>query len=1229
MNPFRKKTKEVTGAVQSPAAEAARPPKAAFAGKSFKRTKKSKPPPKPEIDLEHALPATDDFRTSLLMPNLSARFSMLREQDNPNSKLGKAADDSVLLPRRASRMDALSDIAEVDSIRPPFAYGRTNSYASDGYGTDDDSNSGSMLNRAKPGEGNNLFGGRQKIYKIPTGASASSKDLSSTSAKFLYENDVSLSAFQKLREKERERERALDREREDLELQDRFNAQPRGRVPSPPLGGYNRNRETSSSTTSAPSVGRISTAATSIASQGGTSVYGGPAPALPNGPGPGLAGLERSTTKSRRLYEHGLDQHLHDQQSSAMTRLDQLARQRTHGAGTPPPVQYHSLSQTNSLSNLNERYERSGVSRSPSTGMRAASPAPSVLSPNFSSFHFGVGDPKAPENRAAPGFFHAPPLSPPHSEGEEAQGLGLGLPGAVHPSDRGKATALGTFHKPAGQYDEKKYSQRQLQMQQGRESPSPHRMSPPQHSAPSTESASLRGRSGPTSRSGSESSGSSRNLQVQPRKSSEAEGSRPPSRTNGYLAPVEERHTFLARPSISDVSSAEESETEGERLVTMDDPSAFRLRGNDTVVDDEPLTPQLEQLEHRPSEPEWMRRDLTPKPLLRPAAQPGAPVQPKKAHSSLAKRADEDDDSPTLGPDPADLSGLVRQHLRNDSGSSSVYGAPSPVNSQFTVHETRRGDVAGSRLTNTSAYSNENPWQGEWDGGYTGETDSAKPTSQRRSNGSAPRSTSSHSKRQDSQDTLPHGDEPIPTEARAAHGRGPSTATQKERADFEDELAHRRRMVQENLRGHEQQGGPPAGPVPGPLSHGQSRGSPSKTGGILKNKGPGPGPGPADGSAKAMKMLGISGPETNAERSPGRRPDEDRMRTEEERTLRSAMRGPKPAPSPQAVRAVPQVPPSIPSQRGRRQPHSVSPPSTRGSDTSSSRSGSRNGPVAEGRPSQERMHPPSRPLVPGKAVDPRQLRSPEFNHAKPPGPPPAPPGPPPSNARPMPTGFSESRQMHPLQTNALAPIGVSPRPSPQTPFSANSTPSLINSSASSPAIASPASVDSRAGAQTYSRVPPHHKRPVNKADISEPTFVSCTSSILTVSLPAGASHGAGPGETAPPLPPINPLRRRLQNTQAVLNPFSRGPKTTPSPAQANGGLEERSRFSDHDADERPSWQRHKLRKSSSDGANLHVRAAHQPLQLSAPAVPPPMSPRGTPGAAVSPPRKPAADGSMF
>src|SRR4051794_7732711 len=165
MNPFRtkKKGKDATNAASLDVEASTVPLKIS---KTFKRGKKNKEPEqKIEIDFATVLPPTDNFRTSLLMPNLSARFSMLREQDDPTTKIGKASDDSVLFSRRGSRFQShngLSDIAEVESIkgpiRPPYANSREDSFDA----TDDEgSQNGSVMSRARPGEGNNLFGGRQ------------------------------------------------------------------------------------------------------------------------------------------------------------------------------------------------------------------------------------------------------------------------------------------------------------------------------------------------------------------------------------------------------------------------------------------------------------------------------------------------------------------------------------------------------------------------------------------------------------------------------------------------------------------------------------------------------------------------------------------------------------------------------------------------------------------------------------------------------------------------------------------------------------------------------------------------------------------------------------------------------------------------------------------------------------------------------------------------------------
>ncbi|KFX92354.1 hypothetical protein V490_05428, partial [Pseudogymnoascus sp. VKM F-3557] len=324
---------------------------------------------------------------------------MLREQDDPKSKIGKASDDSVLFPKRQSRLNdfgftpqGLSDIAEVGSIREstrrPFALDRMDSFQSSAGSSEADAE-GSIMSRGKPAEGNNLFGGRQKIYKIPVGGSTSMKSLNGTGesgglgGRALYGDDVSQSAFQKLKERERE-----EREREN----ERRSNEEAYRSESPPLG-YNRNRETSSTTSSGPNGTRISTAATSVTSQRTPSVTGqSSAPTTPAVPGP-----ERTFTKTKRLYETGLDQHLHTQQFSAANRLDNLSRQgRNLGARSPSPAG----------SPIQSPLEHPGQS---ATGRQPRVPLSNPTSPN-GGFDFGT---KPTTKDALKPFATTPPLSSP------------------------------------------------------------------------------------------------------------------------------------------------------------------------------------------------------------------------------------------------------------------------------------------------------------------------------------------------------------------------------------------------------------------------------------------------------------------------------------------------------------------------------------------------------------------------------------------------------------------------------------------------------------------------------------------------------------------------------------------------------------------------------------------------------------------------------------------------
>ncbi|KAL8382423.1 hypothetical protein RB595_006279 [Gaeumannomyces hyphopodioides] len=443
MNRFRNKKKGKDGAEAE---------SSSMSLKGFLRGKKvQEEEVKEEVDITTALPSHDEFRTSLLMTGLSARFSMLREQDDPSTKIGKASDDSVLFPKHSSRIldhgfsGDLNDIAEVESLRAPFG-GRVD-------GDDASSTKGSIMSRGKPTDGNNLFGGRQKIV---------------VGNRTLYENDVSTSAFQKWRREERERQRrSQENEREDSQDPSAEIWPPPSedgsapvRSESPAFVDYNQKRGTSSTTAS--SLARNSTAATSVNSQAAVSIKDWqPQPPAQASANAG-ATLDRSVTRTRRLYEQALHQDMHDQQSTALSRIDTLTGKRSFATRSPDLSSSTTISPTG-FTPLNER--RAMLTKASAPNLRTTASPTTAPPPVPTDVDSKASSPA--ESRS--NLVGTPPISPPISEAGEFSTL------AIQPNDRGKATALGVFQKPSQPYDESRYAQRQLQLQQGRETPT-HRM---------------------------------------------------------------------------------------------------------------------------------------------------------------------------------------------------------------------------------------------------------------------------------------------------------------------------------------------------------------------------------------------------------------------------------------------------------------------------------------------------------------------------------------------------------------------------------------------------------------------------------------------------------------------------------------------------------------------------------------------------------------------------------
>lgn len=1273
------------------------PPPAARKSKKGKKNKEEQP--KPELDLSQALPSTDNFRTSLLMPNLSARFSMLREQDDPESKMGKASDDSVLFPKRQSRLTdygfnpvGLTDIAEVasinESLRPPFLAGRSGSVD---YGTDDGDSihSGSVMSRSRPGEGNVLFGGRQKVY---------------LGNRTLYDDDVGMSAYQRMRAEERRKKREEEGGEQD-EDEDEDEEEPESPAHelkhSSSFSGSLRRRETASSTTSGAGA-RASTAATSIASQGANAV-----------PPPSVSGLERAGTKGRRLYDQGLDRN-YIEGNSAISRLNSLQKQQrtgTTGRATPP------LTQTRSATNLSDRFNRAGQ-------YRPVSPPPSAPLANMASFKAardGDSQQSSPVVATSSPTSPFPPISPLEDNSP--------LASAIQPGDRGKATAMGAFNKPAQKFDENQYLQRQKQMLQGRETPPPRKPSrspsravqerlnkfemksrepevrlkqPPALSKnvsdarkrldvlrseiaadlddlrPSSDSEDepaqkVEERPG-RSRSRTNSSSvvprpiasppkptalpapvSPPTQALPPTPSSPPKQELPPKPTENEMLPPEPASPEPpAKPSPFSVfqrakqqmqtqPSAESAQSPKKGQMTF-----FSSRNSSDDEDDDfvpevqpmrsPVNRTVSRPGSKPQSPVALRSNssagVSPSlrspppvhehPALRSSPSLASPAsrasetmrqalnsphdsERKSSVSTMVKSDATDLDSPTLGPESGGLNGMIRQHLRNQSqhsGVSSVYDNDQEEDDD-NEHSKSSHLAAGSMVSDTpvhSSYSHSNPWDLEdLDGSYYGEADSlssVSPVDGSKSKTQAfprPAANVESPRSEPPKDQQPDRDQVAPweQEMKSKHSRNVSHTTLAEREAFQKDLEERQKAIQEALKS-KVEGSRSGSPTP-------SMGGAMKAFGMLRAKSsrdalvsrPG-------GNSKAINMLGMGANASNASLN---RTSEEHLRKQRERLANNPM------PSDDDYRREFE---DILTRgaSGSAQSSKSRSPSANGTGRSrsnsqmsavSGRSRSRTG----NRESAEQMPPPIPPQVSRSGV-PTPDSMPSASPVVEP-----PPNPPAlrmrSGSRPSMPGYFDQKSLHPIQTgiangmSRISPASAGPTPhvspgfapgrSPIPPGSrsAGHSPGIAPMSAkaaafaahanhSSPAIASPPPPRRSAGA-----VPPERKKSIAKSIISEPMFVSSTSVVDTIELPAGASLKNGMDEAPPPVPPINPMRRR----------FGFGRSDSSSTTTSDG------RPSTDDGDNK---SRTRMRKSSN--TSLYRAANDGPTAMRPPPAPP-------------------------
>ncbi|EME41646.1 hypothetical protein DOTSEDRAFT_55414 [Dothistroma septosporum NZE10] len=1111
----------------------------------WKKSKKQLPELKPQLDLSAALPSTDDFRTSLLMPSLSTRFSMLREQDDPTSLLGKASDDSVLLPRRKSRMmhdfgfasTALGDIAEVSSfkgsVRPPFARtSRENSYISeDGYGSEADATQ-SVMSRSRPGEGNVLFGGRQKVYKIPTSGATSTRSL----GKLVYEDDVGMSAFQKFRHKDREiDESQLPRPSDesqgfDFGLDTLPNDSAKDLSHSPSLSSYEKKRSTTSSM--ARSDARSSTAATSIASQQAVSAQPSPGHAPAGASTASTAGatanpapitmsaplLERPNPKGRRLYDQGLDQHMHEQHSSAITRLNSLQKQRTIGGMKSPPF----LQGAKSTGNLTDR------STEQIQTPRGQSPPPSAPLPALRTFGFR----NAQSGSSSP----APPSGP----GSPIEAPNDVLTQALEPADRGKATAMGAFNKPAHAFDENQYLERQKALQRsnstavmrktgnvsaaksctdrpdqgGHQSPDPFARSRTPSDAPSPHDL--------TKKAYNMFQNAANHLpaaHAQQRSGSPAK------------SPLPDTHrTFFGNISASDDEDDEEEERKAQ---SFNQPEYgygnYQTRWQPTPLQSVSEHPSMKNEKSKISFAEE-EDEYAVKPLVPRASASSLRINAPPASIQIPRPSD----SPTLGPQAQALNGMVH-HLRQRSNNSSIYPQEEVTQQEDEVPEVpevpwtaKKSDsyrrVASATLDaqaeRQSTYAVSNPWdldeQSALGASRASRASEAVSPVDRSSMAqfspvertSSPRFPSTSRQTSVVQDVTPKSagadtrnseasfshDNSVPAwqqELHRQHTRDASTATQQERDAFQSELAARRAAIQEGLKQKVEREANSRGTSPAPSAmraFGMLRSKTSRESFVHAQ----------DQSQKGFRAMGINGANSTSLLDSVRPRGNSSPRPPVPNAQHPAFKQEGPGPSTRDMDAA---------QGERALTSNLGPANTSRSRSNSTattgRSRSRTGPyrddlekaMFEGHGTSATAHTPDVSPFPGASPaignDGVGRRSDEDRQ----------------NA----ANYFDAKTV----TGAK---GYTPgRPVPvANPYSQNQTPTL---SEVSPSI------------DSHSPITPSSARPdglrkmtISKADISEPRLISSTSNVDTVDLPPGASLKNGMDD-APPIPPINPKRR--------------------------------------------------------------------------------------------------------
>ncbi|KAI4264904.1 MAG: hypothetical protein L6R42_000018 [Xanthoria sp. 1 TBL-2021] len=402
----------------------------------------------------------------------------------------------------------------------------------------------------------------------------------------------------------------------------------------------------------------------------------------------------------------------------------------------------------------------------------------------------------------------SPPLSPPMSPIRDNTSVA-----ALEPNDLGKATASGAFNRPSKQYNEQQYIEGQLRLQEGREGSALVRPS----SAVSMDEQ-VTGRSQNVSLAGSQGNPGS----ILRQRETTAGNPRLGCLANNQHLAMD--RSFLSNMSgtTSEIGSPLESDNEQDLFTpsaSYQSPSTTTFFNSFHPNSGSTIDSQYSE-RHIPLPDESSsdgRSEIT-------VTEPNHRVSFPKA---IATHVDADSPilGPANGPTPVNgLNGLVRAHLRNDSGQSSIYPEPSPGPTSRFPTDVRKSDHSRnpSKSDEPTSFFGGSTFGPEDKGSNVhpvlrADTSHMPPPLSVRARQTLDQATALCEVSSEVQEMLGQnkaqrvlgGEAPRPAhenlmswqeQLRAHHARGGSTEPQKEREDLETELASRRRAVQDNLR---------------------------------------------------------------------------------------------------------------------------------------------------------------------------------------------------------------------------------------------------------------------------------------------------------------------------------------------------------------------------------------------------------------------------------------------